>query len=368
MRKRILFLPGSLDVAGEPPLSEILGEPLRRMQSVAGLTRVTEAPAYVPELAWVGLEPNSHELSQGVLAVSAFGADPPDRSVHFHLSVLSLTDDQVGALPYRLDRAEYDQLIAIARRLETARLKFVGGNDVNHGLVWEDGSIELSAPAPEEAFTSGFRASRPQGDGEPLLRRFIDDSVNLLGDLESNRRREEDGFPPFNLLWPWGPGFRPRLSNLPLARGRAVHWESPSVRLLGLTRLVGYRHGDPWALGRGTNLKLESMLGALIGEVDAVAAIPTLGEFRTQNRTEVFEWFGREVGQRLLAPLIEEARENKGGFMLVATNREGRGLALTFPEANLPAAADLPFGPESFQEASLPVCALHTLMAKELGD
>ncbi|MFX6823313.1 hypothetical protein ABTH33_20400, partial [Acinetobacter baumannii] len=80
------------------------------------------------------------------------------------------------------------------------RLTPVFGPRLTHGLVWEEGSLDLGTRTPPvgESVHTGL----PEGDGERLLRQLIDDSVNLFSELELNRRRMDEGKSPFNLLWP----------------------------------------------------------------------------------------------------------------------------------------------------------------------
>jgi len=365
MRSRIVLLPGALEREGEVPLLELLGEPLAQLASRSALTRIAAVPSAVPELQWLGLP--SRDIAPGVLTIAALNADPPDRSVHFHLSVLSLTDGRISQVPYLPTPAEQAQLISAAKKLETSRLSLVEGRGLDHGLVWEDGSIELETASPVQAEERGFADSLPEGDGEPLLRRFIDDSVNLLHELEWNQMREEEGLPPINLLWPWGPGFRPRLPNLPLERGRIAQVESPSLRLSGLCRLVGYRHGDPWTAGTGTNLRLESMAANLMGSDLGVALIPTLGEFRSDNRHEELAWFGREFSPRLLGPLIAKTESDPSSMSLIAWDREGKGLALRYAPRTDPEEQTLPFSAESTEEKRLAARSLEEFMAEEMA-
>lgn len=85
-----------------------------------------------------------------------------------------------------------------------------------------------------------------------MLRRFIDDSINLLGEQEFNLRRIDEGLAPVNLIWPWGQGFPPVIPNLALQRGTPCHVLSPALGLRGLSKMCGYTHGPT----SGTNAGL----------------------------------------------------------------------------------------------------------------
>lgn len=366
MRRRLILLPGALESEGQAPLFERSGDLLATMAQRGRVVRIQAGPGRAPELEWVGLDPAVHSAEEGPLFVAALGAKPPDRSVQFRLSLLSTDGSQVRQPGYIPDESESEVLWSQIRRLETARLKPVKGRDLEHGLVWEDGSIELGCRKPAEAEERGLRAALPEGDGEPMLRRLIDDSVNLLSELEMNAIRIEEGLPPLNLLWPWGPGFAPRLPNLTTERGASLRFESTSPRLAGLCQLCGYRHGDPWSLGRGTSLRLEAMAASAASEPIWAAAIPEPGEFRTKGREEEAVWLGAEIAERLIAPMLAADRSDPVRIVLIATDSHGAGLSLDYASDGLASEVPLPFRGEIAHESRLAARPLHEAVAEVL--
>lgn len=365
MRIRVVILPGALEHEGTSSLFPSRSAVLEKLSLRGETYRVKAGPSHVPEAEWLGIG-REIELSEGVLAVSAFGADPPERSVHFCLSLMS-TDGKCATQPSFLMPAELlREIWNEALRLETSRLILVKGFNLHHGLVWEDGSSELQCLEPMEVEDRGLLQSLPKGDGENMLRRFIDDSINLLSDLEANRVRQEEGLEPVNLLWPWGPGFRPQMPNLTVERGMSVQVESPSPRLKGLCRLVGYRHGDPWSTGTGTNLKLESIASSLQRVPSGLAVVPSIGEFRTKEKHEEASWLGREILGRLVEPLLREENDLPLRLLLIATRPDGEGLAIDFRSDAIREQRDIPFSAEALEEKSLPRVELSGLIAEAL--
>lgn len=314
-----------------------------------------------PEAAWIGLDPSSNRIAQGPLVVAAFGADPPEGSVHFHLSIMSVVDGCVLSLPYDVSDQDVAAILGVAKRLETSTLTLVEGFGTNHGLVWEGGSLDLGTTPPDEADGASYRSALPQGDGEPILRRFIDDSVNLLGDLELNRIRQDDELPPLNCLWPWGHGMRPSLPNLWLARGDRVHVESRSLRLAGLARLAGYRHGRVRDFGRGTSIKL-GWLAGLSDEV-AIIAIEEIEAFRAQGMLEEADWLVQEIDRQFVTPWLDAPDGAPVDALVVAPGPDG-GLALRFSSQHREEGL-LPFDERALHE-KLPTMAVHDVVASFL--
>ncbi len=97
MRKVTIVVPGWLaGNDGDSILRQSLPA-LARLAEAGELAKVAPLPEVeTPEALLLGLAPDKVRLAQGPLMVAALGADPPERSTHFHLSILSLTDDAVS--------------------------------------------------------------------------------------------------------------------------------------------------------------------------------------------------------------------------------------------------------------------------------
>lgn len=175
-------------------------------------------------------------VANGPLRVAAQRIDPPPSSVHFALDAISL-----DVSSETLSSVEFVDLpTEVVERLNTKVLTCLPKWPFGSALVWENGSIDLESTPPDQLQGRTFRECLPRGDGEPVLRRFIDDSVNILGELEMNRRREDEGLPPINVLWPHSQGFRPVLPNLQLRIGEPLLIASPVTEVLGLAYLTGF--------------------------------------------------------------------------------------------------------------------------------
>jgi 2,3-bisphosphoglycerate-independent phosphoglycerate mutase len=351
MAQIILHLPHWLATDGP----SVLDRPGPAWQSLVGRGEIMRLrPTQgMREAAWLGLDPERTSASEGVLTVAALGADPPPRSVHFAVNALVLDEGQLRLPATVLTDEERRELIACAQRLNTSRVTFVAGIH-QHGLVWEDGSSDMFVPPPN-AVTS-YRDSLPQGDGEPMLRRWIDDAINLLRETEFNRVRAEEGIETIEVLWPWGQGFREALPSLALRFGAPVQVVSGSMRVQGLARLCGARHGDPGAFGRGTSTRLEQLTepaaGVLIGVVSAFA------EFDPIEHEQERWWLTQELEHRVWAPLgeLDDLR-----LMVTSETAEG-GLVLQY-DARRPRENSVPFAERVLDDRTIAQKPLHEVVA-----
>ena len=364
MRRTVVVLP---HLIGETPDDSPLRQKLPALQTMAelgALSRLSAIPKVeTPEALWLGLKPNEGQMRQGPLTVSALGQDPPDRSIHFHVSLLGLQDG-VAVEPAAIIRAdELRQVVEQAKRLSTRSLTFLEGENKDHALVWE-GVGDLHTVAASEIVGKPIKSNLPEGDAERELRRFIDDSVNLLNELDLNERRIDEGLAPLNLLWPWGHGMRKPVPNLLLKRGESARVESNSLRLAGLTRLTGYRHGDRHAFGRGTNTRLEQIAKTALQNDAAILVIDAPQEFRKLGQIEELHWFTKELDERLLKPLLDESIKTTSRISLVATGPTG-GLALRFETGDARQNV-YPYDERSLEEKALSTTDAWTFIEKSL--
>jgi len=357
MRRIVLIVPNLLgDPDAESPLRQNLPA-LQLLTELGELRKLTPTPKVeTPEALYLGMRPDEAQLRQGPLTVSALGADPPDRSTHFHLSLMAFQEGEVRDPAYRPTREELDTIFGLVKRLDTPTLTLLRGEALDHGLVWE-ALGDLGTTSASEAAGKPMRGQLPEGDGENVLRRLIDDSINLLAETELNLRRMDDGLPPLNLLWPWGQGVRRPVPNLMLRRGERAHVESGSMRLSGLARLAGYKHEDRDTFGRGLNTRLRALAERALKRDITISLITAMDDLAAPAREEERHWFVRELDRELLQPLLDSALVTATRISILAPGA-GTGLALRVVPKS-PAANHLPFDERSLEERHVPTIDLH---------
>ncbi|MBV6458471.1 MAG: hypothetical protein HONBIEJF_01599 [Fimbriimonadaceae bacterium] len=334
MRRIVLVMP---DLFGGPEDQSVVRQGPEGVPGLLGLRELGSVTVLGPmrttvahEAAWLGLDEETVKVAPGPLTLSALKVDPPERSVSMHVTLAGAVDGVLQDASYVPEASDLRPLLQEAERLKTSDLFPAFGDQVDHGLIWLNGSLDLGLTEPVEAIGKELRVSLPQGDGEKMLRRFIDDSINLLTDHELNRKRADNGLPPLNVLWPWGPGFTPHLPNLALERGETVWCESGSMRLAGLARLVGYRHG-PWqSFVQGLNVPWSRILRDSLERPATVIVVELASELRKLNRMEELAWLVRRMDEDFLGPIAAELKREPMRLAIVAPsscpNRLGLGL------------------------------------------
>ena len=354
MRRIVFVIP---ELLGEPSFLEQRLPAIEQMAEMGRLFKLGPTPKVeTPEALYLGLSPEEGQLRQGPLTVSALGADPPERSTHFHLSLMSHVDGHAGRVPFGVPEQELRQVLELAQKLNTKALTLVPGEGVDHALVWE-GLGDLRTTPPAELEGNAIRDHLPEGDAEAILRRYIDDSINLLSEIELNHRRAEEELAALNMLWPWGQGVRTRVPNLALKRGEPALVMSSSLRLAGLTRLAGYRHGDRGSFGKLTNTRLNWILEKVMKEPVTIVLLDAVQAFRENGQLEEGNWLVREMESALISKLLADALRNPTRMTLLAPGAAG-GLGVSFETGNS-GANSLPFDERAFDEKALSKLALH---------
>lgn len=175
-------------------------------------------------------------VSDGPLYASAFGMDLPAKFPKFRVSVYEASNDAFQ-VPRELAVQERTFIADALRKLDTPRFRVQVGNGFDHAAAWMS-EAEFNTHGLIGANETEYRRRLPEGDGETLLRQFIDDSRDLLLDCEVNRIRNDEGHPPISVFWPWAHGPTPKVTPVSLRIGTPLTVIADDLRMLGISRLA----------------------------------------------------------------------------------------------------------------------------------
>lgn len=188
---------------------------------------------------------------RGVLEAASIGVElePGDMAMRCNLVCVEgdiLKNHSAG----HITTQEADELIRfLDEKLGTDRIRFYTGVQYRHLLVIKGGDKRLACVPPHDVPLQPFRpnlvkAQCPEAqETADLLNVLILKSQELLDNHPVNLRRKEEGKDAANSIWPWSPGYRPRMDALsqqyPVIRKGAVITAVDLIR--GIGRYAGLR-------------------------------------------------------------------------------------------------------------------------------
>ena len=186
---------------------------------------------------------------RGVLEAASIGVElqPGDMAMRCNLVCVEgdiLKNHSAG----HITTEEADVLIRyLEDKLGTDNIHFYTGVQYRHLLVVKGGDKRLACVPPHDIPLQPFRpnliqAECPQAqETAHLLNTLILKSQELLADHPLNLQRKAEGKDPANSIWPWSPGYRPRMT--PLSQKYPSIRKGAVITAVDLIRGIGHYAG-----------------------------------------------------------------------------------------------------------------------------
>lgn len=100
----------------------------------------------------------------------------------------------------------HELVAALDQKLGRDGLRFHGGVQYRHLLVWENGPTDLKTEPPHEISGKGVEAYLPAGDREDEVRQLMEASKDVFATHPVNEARVSAGQSPATQIWLWGQG------------------------------------------------------------------------------------------------------------------------------------------------------------------
>lgn len=362
-----LILSGIVAAPGEQSLLADIGPAFRALAAESQVIRLAPMrPSTTPELAFLGIHPESAKIAPGPLQAAVLRIEPASDSLLFQLDWIGLDDGGVLRQPSPSpSKSELATLAEHLPRLRTRSLSAWIGEGSSHLLVAEAASPDLECTSTASGLGESMASVLPKGDGEAALRQFIDDAVNLLGDLEFNHVRREEGLEPLNVLWPWGFGFRPEMPSLPLHRGRIATVVARDVPTRGLARLAGYRTGPHHGWTRGVHPDFDWLAKQNWQDETTVIYADHALAMRRDERWDEISHMLRGLEESFVEPHLALPASQRPRLLVALPGTTGEpGLALLAQAVS--DGGRWPFDERIFDEPQAPERPLHLVMREFL--
>lgn len=182
---------------------------------------------------------------RGVLEAASIGVDlqPGDMAMRCNIVCVEgevLKNHSAG----HITTEEADQLIKyLEDKLGTDCIHFYTGVQYRHLLVVKGGDKRIACVPPHDIPLRPFRQNMVKalcpeaGETAELLNTLILESQDLLANHPVNLKRMADGKDPANSIWPWSPGYRPKMK--PLSEKYPAMKKGSVITAVDLIRGIG---------------------------------------------------------------------------------------------------------------------------------
>jgi 2,3-bisphosphoglycerate-independent phosphoglycerate mutase len=236
----------------------------------------------VANLSVMGYDTKKCYTGRSPLEAASIGVEMHDDDVTFRTNLVTLSDEENYEDKTMLDYSageitteESEQLIkAVAKELNTDKIKFYPGISYRHLCVWSGGSTNVALTPPHDISDRKIGAFLPKGDGAEKILEMMKKSEEILRNHPVNKARVEKGLNPATSIWLWGEGTKPSVDNFYEKYGVKGSVISAVDLIKGIAKCAGMESIDvPGATGNcETNWegKAQAALDAILGGSDFV--------------------------------------------------------------------------------------------------
>jgi len=203
----------------------------------------------VANLSILGYNPKKYYTGRGPLEAANMGIDLKDDEVAFRCNLVTISDDKMADYSAgHISNEEAKSIIEeLGSKLGTEDIKFYPGVSYRHLVVFkckdkeeQENFVKTKCAPPHDiagkAIHGFLPAKTPQAE---VLKRLMNESINVLSDHEVNRVRIDLKENPANMIWLWGQGvkpFMPKFSKLYHVEGSII---SAVDLIKGIGRIIG---------------------------------------------------------------------------------------------------------------------------------
>ena len=173
----------------------------------------------VANLGVLGYDVHDVYEGRGVLEAASMGVELAPGDMAMRCNLICVEDDRIkNHSAGHISTEEARHLIDVLNdELATDTIRFYPGVSYRHLLVIKGGVKDLVCTPPHDVPGTPFRdvlissqSDRADATAE-LLNHLIFESQSVLWDHPINERRRERGKDAANSIWPWSPGYKPKM-------------------------------------------------------------------------------------------------------------------------------------------------------------
>ncbi|MCK5039807.1 MAG: cofactor-independent phosphoglycerate mutase [Candidatus Aenigmarchaeota archaeon] len=173
----------------------------------------------IANMSIIGYDPRVCYQGRGVLEAASMGVEIHEGEVAVRCNLICIENDKIkNHSSGHISSAESKELIEyINKELGNKNIIFFPGMSYKHLLVLNNENSGVELTPPHDVIGTEVEKVMPKAknnDGietTKLLDSLVRKSWELLSNHPVNIKRVEEGKDPGNSIWPWSPGYRPKM-------------------------------------------------------------------------------------------------------------------------------------------------------------
>jgi len=167
----------------------------------------------VANLSVIGYDPVKYYAGRGPLEAANMGIKLGENDIAFRCNFVTVLDDaMIDYSAGHIKTKEADFLINdLNKKLSSEKIKFYTGISYRHLMVIEAGTenggdFSAKCTPPHDIVGKKIKKFLPKGEGEEVLNKLMQDSIDILAKSDINKIRIDLKENPANMIWLWGQG------------------------------------------------------------------------------------------------------------------------------------------------------------------
>ncbi len=229
----------------------------------------------IANMAVIGYDVRKVYEGRGVLEAASMGIELDDDDLAMRLNLICIENDKIkNHSSGHISNEEAHILIEDLRKeIETDEIKLYPGVSYRHLLVIKNGKKDIQCTPPHDVPGTPFKdvLVKPEGHKTAdLLNELILKSQKILNEHPINKKRLAEGKDTGNSIWPWSPGYRPKMETLQTTYGIDGAMISAVDLLYGIGKYAGMK---PIKVEGSTGLYDTNYEGKAKAAVDALKEV-----------------------------------------------------------------------------------------------
>lgn len=168
----------------------------------------------VAAMSLLGYDPGLYYTGRAPIEAASIGINLEGDITAFRCNLVTVKDELLDdySSGHITNEEAYSLIAALNENFETETIKFHPGISYRHIMTYIDKTEPDAVCYPPHDITGKpIKEHMPEGGGDEMMIRLMEESRNIFAGHEVNRKRIADGKNPASMIWLWGQGRKPSM-------------------------------------------------------------------------------------------------------------------------------------------------------------